>query len=218
MELTSAAKWLNEIFANFDYTILEGIHNFSESTNGILTPLFKFISLLGEKGIVLFVIGIILMLFKKTRKVGICMFGAIACGAIITNIILKDFIARPRPFLSSNIYNTWWQFVGSTPETSFSFPSGHTTAAMAAMTAIFLCCNKKYSWTSFIFVILMGLSRNYLVVHYPSDVVGGIIAGGIGAVIAYLITKIIYYFLNKYKDNKLFNFIYEFDIKNIIKR
>ena len=56
------------------------------------------------------------------------------------------------------------------------------------MTALFLTGNRKYSWTAFIFAILMGISRIYLVVHYPSDVLGGVIvgvfAGCLGALLA----------------------------------
>ncbi|MCP6571144.1 hypothetical protein NL494_28655, partial [Klebsiella pneumoniae] len=64
----------------------------------MLTPLAKFITLIGEKGLVLFALAFIFMLFSKTRKLGVCLFGAVCCGALITNIILKDLIARPRPF------------------------------------------------------------------------------------------------------------------------
>ena len=77
-----------------------------------------------------------------------------------------------------------------------SFPSGHTTAAFSTMTALFLMGNKKYSWTAFIFAFLMGLARIYLVVHYPSDVLGGIIvgvvAGCLGALIAAKLPEVWY--------------------------
>ena len=152
------------------------------------------------------------MLFKKTRKFGICMFGAIACGAIITNFVLKDLIVRPRPFIANETYKLWWEAAGAVLEDGFSFPSGHATATMAAMTAVFLCCNKKYSWIGFIFVILMGISRNYLMVHYPSDILGGVISGLIGAVIAYYITKLIYYILSKNPNNKFCKFVLEFSL------
>ena len=62
------------------------------------------------------------------------------------------------------------------------------TAAFATMVPVFLVGNKKVSWTALIFAFLMGVSRIYLVVHYPSDVLGGIIvgvvAGCLGALIA----------------------------------
>ncbi len=216
MELTIMANWLNQTFAGFDYAILEMLHNLAVAFGFIATPFLKFISMLGEDGLFLIAVSVILMLFKKTRKVGICMFGAIGCGAIITSFCLKDIIARPRPFLEVNKpFVEWWNFVGATPKTSFSFPSGHVTATMAAMTSIFLLCNKKYSWTGYVFVLLMGISRNYLMVHYPSDVLGGIIVGAVAATIAYVITVLIYKFLEKHKDNKFFDFVLNFNlIKN----
>ena len=64
------------------------------------------------------------------------------------------------------------------------------------MTALFLAGNKRYSWTAFIFAFLMGVSRIYLVVHYPSDVLGGIVVGAcaaiIGTFIAFKLPKVYY--------------------------
>lgn len=211
-QLTSVASWLNSTFESFDNVILSLLHNLALSAGDTFTPLFKGISLLAEKGILFIIIAIVFMMFRKTRKLGICMFGAIACGAIITNFVLKDLIVRPRPFIANETYKLWWEAAGAVLEDGFSFPSGHATATMAAMTAVFLCCNKKYSWIGFIFVILMGISRNYLMVHYPSDILGGVISGLIGAVIAYYITKLIYYILSKNPNNKFCKFVLEFSL------
>lgn len=211
-QLTSVTSWLNSTFESFDNVILSLLHNLALSAGDTFTPLFKGISLLAEKGILFIIIAIVFMMFRKTRKLGICMFGAIACGAIITNFVLKDLIVRPRPFIANETYKLWWEAAGAVLEDGFSFPSGHATATMAAMTAVFLCCNKKYSWIGFIFVILMGISRNYLMVHYPSDILGGVISGLIGAVIAYYITKLIYYILSKNPNNKFCKFVLEFSL------
>ena len=211
-QLTSVASWLNSTLESFDNVILSLLHNLALSAGDTFTPLFKGISLLAEKGILFIIIAIVFMMFRKTRKLGICMFGAIACGAIITNFVLKDLIVRPRPFIANETYKLWWEAAGAVLEDGFSFPSGHATATMAAMTAVFLCCNKKYSWIGFIFVILMGISRNYLMVHYPSDILGGVISGLIGAVIAYYITKLIYYILSKNPNNKFCKFVLEFSL------
>ena len=211
-QLTSIASWLNSTFSSFDNTILSFFHDLALNAGNILTPLFKGISLLAEKGILFIIIAIVFMMFRRTRKLGICMFGAIVCGAIITNFVLKDIIARPRPFIASETYKLWWEAAGAVLEDGFSFPSGHATATMAAMTAVFLYCNKKYSWLGFIVVVLMGVSRNYLMVHYPSDILGGVISGLIGAVIAYYITKLIYYILSKNPNNKFCKFVLEFSL------
>ncbi len=211
------SNWLNTFFAGYDHFILSALHSLAEMTGGHLTWFFKLISLFAEKGIFLLLLAVVLMLFKKTRKVGICMFGAIGCGAIITNFIVKDMVARPRPFMSDILeYKEWWNYVGSVLEDDFSFPSGHTTAISAAMMSIFFFTKSKKRYLCFLFIILMGISRNYLMVHYPSDILGGFFAGLIAAEIAFFITILIYKLLDKY-DNKLFKFIKTFDIVTTLK-
>lgn len=219
MQLTQTSQWLNTTFYAFDHAILEFLHNLALLTNGNLNWLFKFISLFAEKGLFLILLSIFLMLFKKTRKFGICMFGSIGAGAIITNFILKDMIARPRPYMSNVLeYKDWWQYAGKVVESDFSFPSGHTTAmASAMMSLIYMAKTKKKYWC-ILFILLMGISRNYLMVHYPTDVIGGIISGIIGATVAYFITLLIYKILDKYENIKIFNFIKNFDIVNFCKK
>ena len=219
MELTAVAEWLNTSFSGFDHAILSVLHEFALLTNGNLNWLFKFISLFAEKGLFLILLSIFLMLFKKTRKFGICMFGAIGAGAILTNFILKDMVARPRPYMSGILeYKDWWQYAGMVTESDFSFPSGHTTAITAAMMSLVFMAKTKKKYWCIVFIFLMGVSRNYLMVHYPTDVIGGMISGLVGATIAYFITLLIYKIIEKYKDVKLFNFIKNFDIINAMKK
>ena len=219
MELTAVAEWLNTTFNGFDHAILSVLHEFALLTNGNLNWLFKFISLFAENGLFLILLSIFLMLFKKTRKFGICMFGAIGAGAILTNFILKDMVARPRPYMSGILeYKDWWQYAGMVTESDFSFPSGHTTAITAAMMSLVFMAKTKKKYWCIVFIFLMGVSRNYLMVHYPTDVIGGMISGLVGATIAYFITLLIYKIIEKYKDVKLFNFIKNFDIINAMKK
>lgn len=219
MELTTVAEWLNTSFSGFDHAILSVLHELALLTNGNLNWLFKFISLFAEKGLFLILLSIFLMLFKKTRKFGICMFGAIGAGAILTNFILKDMVARPRPYMSGILeYKDWWQYAGMVTESDFSFPSGHATAITAAMMSLVYMAKTKKKYWCILFIFLMGISRNYLMVHYPTDVIGGMISGLIGATIAYFITLLIYKIIEKYKDVKLFNFIKNFDIINAMKK
>ena len=62
MELTAIAQWLNTAFAGYDYAILQALHNLAEAVGGFFTPLCRAITLLGEKGILFLVLGIVLML------------------------------------------------------------------------------------------------------------------------------------------------------------
>lgn len=192
MDITSAALWLNSVFAGFDASIAVLVHTLYELGGAFFTPFFEFVSFLGDGGIFLIVLSIIFMLFKKTRRYGAAILLSIGIGALITNLWLKPWICRPRPYTNEgSIFHELWLVMGQHSESDKSFPSGHTTAAFSAMTAVFLVGNRRISWTAFIFGILMGISRIYLAVHYASDVLGGIVVGLVAGSIGYFIcTKI----------------------------
>ena len=84
--------------------------------------------------------------------------------------------------------------------------------------ALFMTMNKKWSWVGVLYAVMMASSRLYLCVHYPSDILFGIIDGVIGAVGAYFIVKAIYKYLFKNADKKLIKFYFEFSILNIFKK
>lgn len=195
MELTAFAGFLNSAFGWYDKAILTALH---AVRCGFLTALFKFITLIGEKGLVFFLLALVLMLYPKTRRTGICLFGAVACGALITNIILKDWVARPRPF-NFEPYTQFWKDVGAPAEDDFSFPSGHVTAAAAGMLALRLMKGKKWTVPAIVWVVATALARNYLMAHYPSDVLFGALIGAASAVIAYYITQLIYEVLRSFR-------------------
>lgn len=198
MELTAAASAINTIFAGYDHLILKLLHAIS---CGVLTFLFRLITAIGEKGLVFFIVAVIFMLFPKTRKLGVCIFGAVCCGALITNVILKDAVARPRPF-NFQPYEGWWQAIGSPAEDGFSFPSGHVTAAAAGMVAIRLMKGKKWTVPAVVWVVVMMIARNYLMAHYPSDVLAAAIIGTASAFIAWYITRFIFEFLRINRKKK----------------
>ena len=216
--MTAIAEWLNTFFYAYDAAILNALHSLAESCGVFFTPFFALITLLGEKGIIFFLAAAILVLFKKTRPLGVCIFGAVCCGALITNICLKDLIARPRPFETVELFRTFWEFVGSPAEDGFSFPSGHVTAATAGAIAVVLCKGKKFIAPAAVWIILMGISRNYLMAHYPSDVLCAMIVGAVSAIVAYCITRLIYHVLEKYSSNKFFAFILSFDVAALFGR
>ena len=137
MTLTVFSDFINNIFSSFDSSLLGACHSAAGHAGAILTPLARAVTFIGEKGIIFFALALLLVMFKKTRRTGVCLFGAVCCGALIGNIILKDLVARPRP-LTTEAYSAWWSFVGSPAEDGFSFPSGHVTAAMAGVTALCL--------------------------------------------------------------------------------
>lgn len=202
MELLLMAQWLNTTFEGFDFHILSFYHNLAEATNYKLTWLFRLITSTAEHGYGMLLLAALMVLIplipplrKKypekcnaVLKCGIVALTAVALGAIFTNVLIKENVARPRPYTYlDSVYHEWWVLAKGNLDSEYSFPSGHTTCTMAVMTAIFLCGNRKKSWTAFIFVILMGATRNYFMMHYPTDIVGGIIVGGMAALVMYLI-------------------------------
>lgn len=188
MDISAVALWLNTVFAGFDASVAVLIHKLYEICGVFFTPFFELISVLGDGGIFLIILSIIFMLFKPTRRFGLAILLSIAIGALITNLWLKPWICRPRPYTEEgSIFHQLWISMGQHIESDKSFPSGHTTAAFSAMTAVFWVGNKRVSWTAFIFGLLMGMSRIYLAVHYASDVLGGILVGLVAGSIGYFI-------------------------------
>ena len=208
MSLTAEALWLNSFFSGYDMAILSFAHRMAELAGSVLTPLNKIITLLGEKGILFFLLAVVLMLFPRYRRTGVCIFGAVCCGALITNILLKDSIARPRPFETVDQFRQWWEFVGAPAEDGFSFPSGHVTAAAAGVTGLCLMRGKRWFIPGAIWVLLMMFSRNYLMAHYPSDVLFALLIGVFSGFVAALITQLIFRFLENHAgEGKFYDFL-----------
>ena len=216
------AQWLDTALAGFDYSILEFYHNAALQAGWILTPILKFFSIIGDNGYFSFIIAFILMLFKKTRKIGLCVLFSIGFGALITNVALKEIIARARPYQSEVVaFKEWWEAVKSSDVSGYSFPSGHVTAAMSSMAGLCIAVKKKWKWLiapASLYVIIMMISRNYLMVHYPTDVIGGVIVGAIGAVAAYFTVKGIYSYIEKHSYICAFKYILNYDVTDAFKK
>ena len=213
MGMTAAASWLTDSFSGIDLGILSLMHTLAEKAGGLFTPLAKLITLLGEKGILFFLLALGLMCFAKTRPLGVCMFGAVCCGALITNLLLKDAVARPRPFETLAVYRQWWQAVGAPAEDGFSFPSGHVTAAAAGMSALCFMRGRRWALPAIAVVLVMGLSRNYLMAHFPSDVLAAAVIGVFSGFVAYLITMLIFaFFSTRKKGDRLAEFVLNYSV------
>lgn len=177
---------------SFDHTIAKWANDVFQSTNEILSPLLKLITNLGNMGFIFIMISLIMIFFKKIRKIGMIVLFSIAIGFVFANLILKNVVARPRPFIDeTSDYYLWWKEAGSMIESGYSFPSGHTTAAMAFGLSLFLCFKKKWSWVFLLIPLIMGFTRIYFVVHYTTDVLGAILVGGLSALISYSAIKYI---------------------------
>ncbi len=150
-----------------------------------LDTVMPIITRFGDGGIFWIALSVIFIIFKKTRKMGICMGLSLLTGFIIGNIILKNVVARIRPYdLNTDIE----LLVNKLSD--FSFPSGHTLASFEAATAIIIH-DRKIGIPAIILAVLIAFSRIYLYVHYPTDVLAGMILGIIFAIFAcFLVHKI----------------------------
>lgn len=134
------------------------------------------ISALGNGGIIWIVSSALLMLNKDYRKSALAVIAGLAVGVVAGNLILKNIVARPRPFRLRNDVT----LLIPKPR-DYSFPSCHTMSSFTSA-IILACINKSFGYAAIPLAGLIAFSRMYLYVHYPSDILGGVV---LGAVIAF---------------------------------
>lgn len=137
---------------------------------GFLDHAFTFITHLGDVGIVWILLGVVLLCRKTTRRWGWAVLFSLLFAYVIGDLIIKNIVQRPRPFTRAEVE------LLIPPPDSWSFPSGHSGSSFAAATALFLC-SKKWGTPALVLAGLIAFSRMYLFVHYPTDVLCGILLG-----------------------------------------
>lgn len=159
--------------------------------NPILDNIMIFITSLGNGGMIWIAATIALLIPKKTRKAGVVSAVALLGSLIINNNIVKNIVQRPRPFVTF----TDLQIIIPTPS-EFSFPSGHTSSSFAAAAVFYRHLPKKLGIPSVILAGLIGFSRLYVGVHYPTDVIAGVL---MGILLSYLAEFLVNLFSKKLK-------------------
>lgn len=145
-----------------------------------LNPIMIALAYLGQVGAIWVIISLILIAGKKYRTAGIFTIITMALCYVINDMIIKELVARPRPFdtIPELIVLTW-------KPSSWSFPSGHACSSFAAAFTLTKFMGKKGS-LFYILAFVIAISRPYVGVHYLSDIIAGSIIGTLGSGIIYL--------------------------------
>lgn len=159
----------------------------------LLDHFFVFYTFLGNGGWVFITLGVLMLLWSRTRRAGVSTLTAMLLGLLVTNLTIKPLVARTRPWIAMNAFTAL-----VTSSDLNSFPSGHTCAAFAFSVALSATLPQKWAKaTAIAAAALMGFSRLYVGVHFPSDVLAGAVIGAICGVIGALISRKIFKYLNR---------------------
>lgn len=162
-----------EYITHLDYLILMFIQEHLRVE--WLTKPLVFISHLGNSGLFWIFLCLLLLVFKRTRKMGLCGLAALLIGALITNVALKNMVARVRPYEQFPDILLLLE-----RQRDFSFPSGHACSSFAAAYALYWTSEDRsrlIGVLSILLAILIAWSRLYVGVHFPTDVLCGILIG-----------------------------------------
>lgn len=160
--------------------ILDGIQSIRTPLGDVVMPL---ISSFGNGGMIWILLAVILLILPKTRKSGAVLTVALCLDFLLCNLLLKNICGRIRPC----DVNTAVQLLIARPR-DYSFPSGHTAAAFTSVAALYFAGEKRLWKITLIAAVFIAFSRMYLYVHYPTDILGGVIIGIAAGYLGYRVT------------------------------
>ena len=169
-----------EAIQSFDTSVLDAIQDTLRC--GFLDFFTVFISYLTTSGIIWIAVGVVLLFFRRTRAAGVILLTALALGYLTGDLLLKHLVNRPRPFTATDIELLIKQPSGA------SFPSTHSTLA-AASTTVLLVKKRELGFVALALTVIIAFSRLYLYVHYPTDVLCGLVLGVLCGAAALLIAR-----------------------------
>lgn len=156
-------------FTQFEGQILLWIQ---ENLRGAPDAPVRFITMLGDHGMIWIALVVLLLCFRKTRRAGMTAALSMILTLLVVNLLIKPLAARTRPYevIDGLRCIVAW-------ERDFSFPSGHSAHSFACAWTLLRCAPRKLGLPALVLAVLISLSRLYVGVHYPSDVLCGALAG-----------------------------------------
>ena len=146
----------------------------------------KFMEILTYGGSKWVIIGLVLLLlvFKRTREIGVTALFAVLFTYLFNDFCLKLIVARDRPFVVDSSLGQMVNLAGMEFPDGYSMASGHAAVTMAFAVAVMM-----HSWKlgipSMIYSIAVGVSRIFLCVHFFTDVLAGFALGTVIAIIVF---------------------------------
>ena len=139
---------------------------------GLLTPLMRAITTLGNGGAFWIALTVLLLIFRRTRRIGVYCAASMLLTLLVVNLCIKPLAARTRPYeLIQGL-----EILVSRPR-DYSFPSGHSANSLSCAWTLFRLAPKKYGVPALVLAVLIALSRLYVGVHFPTDVLAGAAIG-----------------------------------------
>ena len=161
--------------------ILDMIQNLRTPIGDVVVPL---ITRLGDAGIIWIILTVLLLIIPKTRKTGVIMMAALLVDVLLCNVFIKNLVARTRPY---EVIDGLKLLIEK--QSDYSFPSGHTGSSFASAIVLWKELPRKYGVMALIVAVLIAYSRLYVGVHYPSDVLAGVVIGTVLALVSVWLVK-----------------------------
>ncbi len=184
---------MTEWITGFDFNILYALQDSIRCE--FLDFVCAFLSIAFEGGILWFITALVMAFFPRTRTASLALVSSVILTYFIGELLMKNLIMRDRPC----VVDPSVPLAIELPK-SFSFPSGHTGSSFAAAFGIFFF-NKKIGIPAVVVAALVGLSRLYLFVHFPTDVLAGAL---LGTLLAYMVYRIFRYYCVETRLQSLF--------------
>lgn len=191
----SKVKNMIEALMNTEKNILLFIQDVIRSP--IMTPFFIVVTKLGNGGAIWIVIAVMLLFSKKKRRYGYMIMLSLLGSLLLNNLLLKNLVGRMRPY---EIIGNLIPLIENPID--YAFPSGHTASSFAAAAILYRKLPKRFGVPALILATLIGFSRLYLGVHYPSDVLYGMVSGVVISYIAEVVMNKVFDHWGEKNDNE----------------